>query len=142
HEILRTNIVTTNDSAAQVISPALSIPLRMTDLSMLQDEQVISQRAAIFNEERNHLFDLVNGPLVRVRLLKFTDQRHELLFTLHHIICDGWSINVLLRELTQLYLKNLDTAVLPQLSIQYADFAVWQRRWIADEATERQLKYW
>jgi amino acid adenylation domain-containing protein len=142
HEILRTNIVTTHDSAAQIVSPALSIPVRMTDLSMLQDEPATSQRAAIVNEERNHFFDLANGPLMRVRLLKFSDQQHELLFTLHHIICDGWSMNVLLRELTQLYLKNLDTSVLPQLSIQYADFAVWQRRWIEDETIERQLKYW
>ena len=79
---------------------------------------------------------------MRVRLLKFGEQQHELIITLHHIICDGWSINVLMRELTHLYLKNVNRDVLPHLSIQYADFAVWQRRWMEDEGNQRQLNYW
>ena len=142
HEILRTNVVTTTASAVQVISPSLSIPVRVADLSGLPAARAMSQRAAIFAEERDHIFDLSKGPLMRVRLLKFGDKQHELLITFHHIICDGWSINVLLRELTHLYLKNVDINALPQLSIQYADFAVWQRRWLEDEAIERQLNYW
>src|SRR6185503_10766721 len=142
HEILRTRVVTTNGSAVQVISPSASIQVRMTDLSRLPVAEAMSQRAAIVVEEGNHLFDLSDGPLMRVRLLKFGERHHQLLITLHHIVCDGWSINVLLRELTHLYLKNVDASVLPQLSIQYADFAVWQRRWLEDEAIERQLNYW
>jgi len=142
HEILRTSIVTTKGSAVQVISPSASVPVRVTDLSGLPVAQAMSQRTAVFAEEANHAFDLSKGPLVRVRLLKFGDRQHELLITLHHIVCDGWSINVLLRELTHLYLKDVDTKVLPQLSIQYADFAQWQRRWLEEEAIERQLNYW
>jgi amino acid adenylation domain-containing protein len=142
HEILRTSVVSTKESAAQVISPAVSIPVRATDLSQLPAAQAMSQRETIIAEERDHLFDLNNGPLMRVRLLKFGEQQHELMITLHHIVCDGWSINVLLRELTHLYLKNVDRDVLPHLSIQYADFAVWQRRWMEDEGIQRQLNYW
>ncbi len=142
HEILRTSVVSTKDSAVQVISPAVSIPVRATDLSQLPAAQAMSQRETIFAEERDYLFDLNQGPLMRLRLLKLGEQQHELIITLHHIICDGWSINVLLRELTHLYLKNVDPSVLPQLSIQYADFAVWQRRWMEDEGIQRQLNYW
>ena len=142
HEILRTSVVTTRGTAVQVISPSASVPVRMTDLSMFRPPEAARQRSTIFAEEGNHIFDLSSGPLMRARLLKLADQEHELLITLHHIVCDGWSINVLLRELTHLYLKNVDTKVLPQLSIQYADFAVWQRRWLEDDAIERQLNYW
>ncbi|HYX27924.1 MAG TPA: amino acid adenylation domain-containing protein [Pyrinomonadaceae bacterium] len=142
HEVLRTNVMTINDGPVQVISPLTSIPVRLTDLSKLSVAEAMSQRASILAGESKHLFDLSSGPLMRVRLLKFGERQHQLLITLHHIVCDGWSVNVLLRELTHLYLKNLDATALPQLSIQYADFAVWQRRWLADEAIERQLNYW
>jgi amino acid adenylation domain-containing protein len=142
HEILRTNMVTTRGTAVQVISPSVSVPVRVTDLSMLRPPEAARQRSAIFVEEGDHVFDLSSGPLMRARLLKLADQEHELLITLHHIVCDGWSINVLLRELTHLYLKNVDPSVLPQLSIQYADFAVWQRQRLEDDAIERQLNYW
>ena len=142
HEILRTNVVTTNGSPVQVVSASMPVPVRIADLSTLAPAAADSARKQIFAEEGDHLFELSNGPLMRARLLKFAPDRHELLITLHHIVCDGWSINVLLRELTHLYLRNVDTSVLPQLSIQYADFAVWQRRWLEDEAIERQLNYW
>jgi amino acid adenylation domain-containing protein len=142
HEILRTNIVLRGESPVQVISPSRSISVRLTDLSTLSPADAESERARILAEEGNHLFDLSSGPLLRARLVKLAPDRHELLITLHHIVCDGWSINVLLRELTYLYLKNVDPGVLPRLSIQYADFAVWQRRWLEAEAIERQLSYW
>lgn len=142
HEILRTNIVTTKGAAVQVISPASPVMVRLTDLSALPVARAMAERTAIFAEESNHLFDLSSGPLMRVRLIRYGERQHELLITLHHIVCDGWSINVLLKELTHLYLKNVDTNVLPQLAIQYADFAVWQRRWLEDKTIESQLNYW
>ena len=88
------------------------------------------------------MFDLGHGPLLRARLLKFSEDDHELLITLHHIVCDGWSIGVLLRELTYLYLHGIDGAGLPTLPIQYSDFALWQRRWLEGETIDRQLDYW
>ena len=142
HEILRTNILTTEASAVQVISPSRSIPVRTTDLSKLRLAEAMSQRTAALAEEGNYLFDLSSGPLMRVRLLKYGERQHELIITLHHIVCDGWSINLLLRELTHLYLRKIDPAAQPKLSIQYADFAVWQRRRLAEETLARELDYW
>src|SRR5260370_38802143 len=96
------------------------------------------------NNEANQSCDLSQAPLLRTRLLRQSKEEHVLLITLPHIVCDGWSIGVLLRELTALYQGAIDNqpADLPQLPIQYADFALWQRRWLQDEALERQLLYW
>ncbi|HEX7955683.1 MAG TPA: condensation domain-containing protein, partial [Pyrinomonadaceae bacterium] len=84
------------------------------------------------------------APLLRIRLLRLAEQEHVLLFTLHHIITDGWSMGVLVREVTQLYEAFLkgEESPLAELSIQYADFAVWQRTWMSGEVLERELGYW
>jgi hypothetical protein len=89
-------------------------------------------------------FDLAHGPLLRTRLLKAADCDHTLLFTMHHIISDGWSMGVVVRELGALY--NAYAAgqrpSLPELAIQYADYASWQRRWLSGPPLERELEYW
>src|SRR2546421_553101 len=142
HEILRTNVVTSDATPTQVIAPSTSVAIRVSDLSKLALTERESERAQAHDTEAGHVFDLNHGPLLRARLLKFSENDHELIITLHHIVCDGWSIGVLLRELTYLYLHGIDGASLPPLPIQYSDFAIWQRRWLEGETIDRQLDYW
>ncbi len=144
HAILRTKIVMRDGSPAQVISDETQVQVRASDLSHLSPEQAEFESRRMFGEEAAAAFNLSTGPLFRTCLLKFGKNRHVLIFTLHHIVCDGWSINVLLRELTHLYLDRAQqkSAAVPELPIQYADFAVWQREWLRDETIERQLNYW
>lgn len=142
HEILRTTIVTRDGSAAQVISNEVRVPMRVSDLSGLSAAQAELESRRAFAAEAAQAFDLSTGPLLRTCLLQLGQDRHVLIITLHHIVCDGWSINVLLRELTHLYLAHQTSVAVPELPIQYADFAIWQRQWLRDETIERQLNYW
>jgi len=142
HEILRTNVVTSDGSPTQVIASTMPVTIRLSDLSQLATTELEFERARAHEAEASYVFDLAEGALLRARLLRFSATDHELIITLHHIVCDGWSIGVLLRELTYLYLHGIDRAGLPPLPIQYSDFAVWQRRWLAGETIDRQLNYW
>ncbi|HEX7773455.1 MAG TPA: amino acid adenylation domain-containing protein, partial [Pyrinomonadaceae bacterium] len=101
-----------------------------------------AQRLA--DEESNKPFDLTRGPLFRAQLVRLAEEDHLLLVTMHHIISDGWSLQVLARELGTLYeaYKSGQPSPLPELKIQYADFAVWQREWMQGEVLEKQLSYW
>ena len=141
HEALRTNIVVKQDGPAQIISDSAQLSLEVDDLSLLPAPVRETEIQRVLSAEAETAFELANGPLFRTRLLKLADSEHILVLTLHHIICDAWSIGVLLRELAILY-RNDSTDSLPQLPIQYADFARWQRRQIDDEALEPQLTYW
>src|SRR5204862_19158 len=89
-------------------------------------------------------FDLSRGPLLRARLLNVADDEHILLFTMHHIISDGWSMGVLVEEVTQLYERYArgQDSPLPELAIQYADYAAWQRGWFKGAVLEQHLGYW
>jgi amino acid adenylation domain-containing protein len=143
HEILRTNIVIHDGSPAQTIADAMTVAMRLSDLSKLSPEQIELESRRAFSADAGAAFDLTNGPLFRACLLKLNADEHVLILTLHHIVCDGWSINLLLRELTHLYLKgDQKSASVPELPIQYADFAIWQRQWLRDETIEEQLDYW
>src|SRR5205085_5764539 len=95
-------------------------------------------------EEAQRPFDLTRGPLMRVTLLQLGAEEHMLLLTTHHIISDGWSISVLLQELAALYeaFSTGQPSPLPDLPIQYVDFAVWQREWLQGEVLEGQMAYW
>ncbi len=142
HEILRTNIVTTNGTALQVISPTMAVPVAITDVSHLAPSDRESAVERALAEEGNRPFDLSSEALIRARVVKLDAGQHVLILTLHHIVCDGWSISVLLRELTSLYHERPSSETTPQLPIQYADFALWQRRWLQEETIDRQLNYW
>src|SRR5205807_942662 len=109
------------------------VSLDVDDLSRLSSSKCASEIQRVLSAEAKAPFDLADGSLFRTRLLKLADDEHILVFTLHHIICDAWSIGVLLRELTALY-QDGRTDSLPQLPIQYADFAFWQRSQTEDEA--------
>src|SRR5205814_9967010 len=135
HAALRTNIVVQQDGPAQVISDSARLSVEVDDLSLLPApvRETEIQRALSAGAET--AFELANGPLFRARLLKLADREHILVLTLHYIICDGWSIGVLLRELAMLY-RNDSTDSLPRLPIQYADFARWPRRQIDAEVPD------
>jgi len=144
HEALRTNFATGEGQPVQVIASSLNFQLQVVNLLHLPktDREIEAQELATV--EANLPFNLEREPLFRVTLLQLDQTEYVLLFTMHHIISDGWSLGVLLKELTQLY-KGFCTGkspVLPSLPVQYADFAVWQWQWLSGERLETQLRYW
>ncbi len=144
HESLRTKIVSQNGRPQQQIQQQMTAPLPITDLTDLKGE---SQETAVQQQsdaEAQAPFDLANGPLFRARLLKLQDDDHILLLTMHHIISDGWSIGILIREIATLYQTKVanQPSPLAKIPVQYADFATWQREWLQGETLEKQLAYW
>lgn len=143
HEVLRTNIVVDGGTPMQVISASMPVPLPVSDLSGLSTAARQEELERALAHEAAEPFNLSNGPLLRTRLLKLSDDEQVLLLTVHHIACDGWSVSLLLRELGLLYEgSGRESTQLPVLPIQYADFAQWQRDWLQGETLERQLGYW
>ncbi len=144
HESLRTSFSVVDGQPVQVITPSLTITLPIVDLSSIPDAERESAALRLATEEARRPFDLSRGPLLRVTLLRLAEREHCLLLTLHHIVSDGWSLGVLFRELSALY-EGFSTgkpSPLVELPLQYSDFAVWQRQWLAGEVLERQLAYW
>ncbi|MBD2789293.1 amino acid adenylation domain-containing protein, partial [Xenorhabdus sp. DI] len=145
HEILRTTIKMEDGIAQQVIAEAdYGFNLTLSDLSPLTEaeKQAAIDEAARF--EAHHPFDFALEPLIRGQLLKLTHDEHVLLLTQHHMISDGWSLNVLIYELTTLYhaFTQGQDDPLPALTIQYADYALWQRQWLQGEVLEKQVNFW
>jgi amino acid adenylation domain-containing protein/non-ribosomal peptide synthase protein (TIGR01720 family)/FkbM family methyltransferase len=144
HESLRTTFSEVDGQPAQIIAPAQPLVLPVIDLSRLSAGETAAQVKRLMKEETEQPFDLQRGPLMRVRLVKMSASEHVLLLTMHHIISDGWSMGILVKEvaaLYQAYLSGNDSA-LDELPVQYADYAVWQRQWLEGQALERQLSYW
>jgi amino acid adenylation domain-containing protein len=144
HEALRTTFQVVSGEPVQVIGPPQPIALDVVDLSQLPKPERDATVQRLIEEEALRPFDVTRGPLLRTKLLKLEDEEHILLENLHHIVSDGWSIGVLSHELTTLYnaFSRGESSPLPELPIQYADFAVWQRDWLKGEALEEQLSYW
>ena len=142
HESLRTTFAETEDTPVQVVAGSTSVPLPVVDLSRLPEPERELRRLA--GKEARAAFDLEKGPLLRGQLLRLGPQEHMLLLTVHHIVSDGWSMGVLLKELAALYRAGVTGAPspLPELPLQYADYAVWQRRQLQSDRLERQLAYW
>ncbi|HOR01271.1 MAG TPA: amino acid adenylation domain-containing protein [Anaerolineae bacterium] len=144
HEALRTRFAATGGHPTQVIAPSLTIDLPQADLSALGEPARGAEVRRLAAEEARLPFDLAQGPLVRARLLRLGPEEHVALLTLHHIVADGWSMGVLVGELAVLYQAFVagEPSSLPELGVQYADYARWQRAWLRGEALERQLAYW
>ncbi|MCF7223867.1 amino acid adenylation domain-containing protein, partial [Marilutibacter chinensis] len=145
HETLRTHFESVDGAPSQVVG-AVGAGFRLTrhDLSLLDPPAQSAAVAEHSVEEAHALFDLSTGPLIRGRLLRLSDREHVLLVTQHHIISDGWSHGVLLREVKALYTAFLggEADPLPELAIQYADYAAWQRSWLQGKRLEDQVGYW
>jgi amino acid adenylation domain-containing protein len=144
HEALRTNFTTIAGEPVQVIAVDRKHNLSIEDLRHLSEPEQTQIMQHLADEEAQLPFNLVNDPLLRVCLLQLSDTQHVLLFTLHHIISDAWSLGVLIQEFAQAYTAFAagDPLSLPRLPIQYADFAVWQRQWLQGDVLETQLNYW
>ncbi|MBI2230714.1 MAG: amino acid adenylation domain-containing protein, partial [Deltaproteobacteria bacterium] len=144
HEALRTTFSMVGGEAVQVIAPSLKLALPVVDLSETPEAEREEQARRLAQEEARRSFDLSRGPLFRTRLLQVGEDDHVLLMTLHHIVSDGWSMGVMHHELAVLYqaFSNSQPSALPDLPIQYADYAVWQREWLKGEELERQISYW
>ncbi|MBV8882777.1 MAG: AMP-binding protein, partial [Chroococcidiopsidaceae cyanobacterium CP_BM_RX_35] len=144
HEALRTNFIKVDEQPIQVIHSARSLTLQVYYLQQLAQTQQEIACQELVRAEVLRPFDLANDLLLRATLLKVAETEHVLLLVIHQIVADGWSSGVLLRELTAVYAAfcNKKPVVLPELPIQYADFAVWQKRWLSGEIRQNQLNYW
>ncbi|MHC6226530.1 non-ribosomal peptide synthetase [Pseudomonas sp. X10] len=140
HESLRTVFSEADGQALQHILPELAFELQRLDLEGLDGAEVTARREA----EAQQPFDLQQGPLLRVTLARLDDEQHQLWVTLHHIVADGWSLNILLDEFARLYGAHCQgqQASLAPLALGYADYGNWQRQWLADGESARQLAYW
>ncbi len=144
HESLRTTFAVIDGEARQVIHDDVTLDLPIVDLQHLPAGEQDAEVRRLAHEAALHPFDLNRDMMLRAKLLRLTPTAHVLLLTLHHIASDGWSIGVLLRELSTLYEAFVDgsPSPLPKLPIQYADFAQWQRQWLQGEVLDQQLTYW
>jgi amino acid adenylation domain-containing protein len=144
HEALRTNFQAVEGRPRQTISPWRPFAVPCVDLSGLGAAERRSELARLASAEARKPFDLASDPLYRFVLVRVGPADHALLATLHHIVSDGWSNGILHRELAGLYQAAADRrpSPLPELPVQYVDFAVWQRRWLSGQVLARQLAYW
>src|SRR5499426_2139556 len=144
HEVLRTTFSMVEGEPLQVISPSLAVSLPMVNLTDRSESEREDEARRLATEEARRPFDLSEGPLVRLMLLRLAENEHVLLLTMHHIVSDGWSMGVLHHELSVLYeaFSRSQPSSLPELPIQYADYAVWQREWFQGEVLDGQLSYW
>ena len=144
HESLRTTFPAVDGQPSQAITPNVSLSLPLVDLQDLPPEQ---QEAVVQNQvslEAQQPFNLAQGPLLRAKLLRLRVEEHVLLLSMHHIVSDGWSFDIFSRELTTLYaaFSNGQASPLPDLPLQYVDYAIWQRQWLQDDVLASQLNYW
>ncbi len=144
HEALRTRFESEEGHPVQVIYPVIAVEMPLEDLSATPEAQREKEALRICQAEARRPFDLKRDILFRARLIRLGATEHLLFLNVHHIVADGWSVNLLLRELTGLYeaFANSKPSPLPPLPVQYADFSVWQRNWLQGETLDKQLDYW
>jgi amino acid adenylation domain-containing protein len=144
HEVLRTRFVNTGGEPRQEVLPPAEVKLAITDLGHLSESDREIAVHEMATTEIRKPFDLSHGPLLRVKLFRLGEQEHVVVLTMHHIVSDGWSIGVLIKEVGTLYdaYSRGEESPLAELPVQYKDFAVWQRGWLQGEELERQFDYW
>ncbi|MCB0212661.1 MAG: AMP-binding protein, partial [Anaerolineae bacterium] len=144
HESLRTTFTMINDEARQVIGTSRPVSLNLIDLRHMLPEVQEAEVKRLAAEEALAPFDLSRDFMLRAKLLQLAAEQYVLLLTMHHSASDGWSLGILVREITALYESFAQgrPSALPELAIQYADFAVWQREWLQGKILEQQLAYW
>jgi acyl carrier protein len=144
HESLRTTFLNVDGRPVQVIAPYLPVPLPVEDLQHLPKVDQEAEVYRLAQEEAQRPFNLSQGPLLRARLLRLEQTEHVMLLTTHHIISDNWSSTILVREMAVLYdaFAHGRSSPLPELTLQYADYAARQRNWLQGEVLQMQLDYW
>jgi amino acid adenylation domain-containing protein len=144
HETLRTTFPRTEGQAVQAIASSSAMSIAFLDLRTLPSGEQELEVRRLADADARKAFNLSQGPLLRAQLLQLGSKEHVLLISLHHIVSDGWSMGILARDLGELYQAACERRVpnLPELTIQYADFATWQRHWLSGDTLNRQLSYW
>jgi len=144
HEILRTRFATNAGQPVQLIAPSLTIPLPITDLARLSQSDRNAKAEKLAREEATRSFNLGAGPLIRANLLRLAANEHVLLLNVHHIASDEVSREIIVRELVALYeaFAQGKASPLPELKLQYADYAAWQRSWMKNASLEQELSHW
>jgi amino acid adenylation domain-containing protein/FkbM family methyltransferase len=144
HEILRATFGMVDRQPVQRIAAVLELTMTVSDLSHLPERQRDDELLRRIEEEARRPFDLECDPLLRAGLIRLAEEEHVLLFTVHHIVFDGWSGGVLINEFIALYRAFSEglPSPLSELSLQYADYTLWQQEWLQGEILERQLRYW
>lgn len=144
HEILRTSFPMVGERVIQHIADDLSLPFEQRSLESLSPSEQEDELARLIAHEEQHVFNLEAGPLLRMILVRLGATEHVLLLTMHHIITDKWSMGIFIRELAAFYdaFSHNQPSPLPELPVQYADFAVWQRQCLTQEILDAQLAYW
>jgi non-ribosomal peptide synthetase component F len=144
HEVLRATFQVEDGQLAQFIAPSVNIKVPVADLRGLADAPREAEVDRLSIEEAHRSFDVSVGPLLRASLIQLADAQHILLVTVHHLVSDGWSIGLITNELGAMYeaLAEGREPLLPELPVQYTDFAVWQKEWLQDSSLNQQLFYW
>lgn len=144
HEVLRTTFTIVDEEPVQVVGPVFDLPLPMVDLEGLNHTEQEACALELSTQHAMAPFDLLRGPLLRASLLRINEREHILLAAMHHIASDGWSLGLLIREVAALYeaFSQGRSSPLPELAVQYADFARWQREWLSGARLKEKLNYW
>ncbi|MBX3328844.1 MAG: amino acid adenylation domain-containing protein [Nitrospira sp.] len=144
HEALRTVFQETDGQPTQVVLSSVTVEIPIVDLRNIAEEKRTVELTKQSEAEAQRIFNLTNGPLVRARVWRVGEEEYVLLMTLHHIVSDGWAMDILIRELVTYYQAGFSgqPAALAPLPIQYADYSVWQRDWMQGAVLEAQLAYW
>jgi len=144
HDTLRSSFVTVDEEPAQVVAAYTDVPLPVQDVRHLPAQEREQVAHSLLTEEAQRPFDLAQAPLLRTLLVRLGEEEYLLLVTMHHIIADGWSFHLFHGELQTLYSAFVagKPSPLPELPIQYGDYAVWQRKWLQGEILQPQLDYW
>jgi amino acid adenylation domain-containing protein len=144
HESLRTTFAMVEREPVQIIAPAMPFTLSVVDLREFEEKEREAETQRRVKEDASKPFDLSSGPLLRTSLLRMSEQEYVVLLTMHHIISDGWSLDIFLSEMVVLYsaFSLGRPSPLPALRIQYSDFALWQRRWLRGDVLVSHLSYW
>lgn len=144
HEVLRTTFIQIDGEPVQRIAPAENSTFSLFEVDLRQHKDGKQESERLVAEEITTKFDLGTGPLIRGLLIQLDKAEHVLLITMHHIVSDGWSMGILIHELNVLYcaFQHGEKDPLPELELQYADYAVWQRKWIAGDILQQQGQYW
>ncbi|ASS75247.1 hypothetical protein CIG75_09800 [Tumebacillus algifaecis] len=144
HEVLRTRFAEDKGHPVQIIDHEQSVPLEFADFQDVPQEEREALVRRQIGEEVRRPFELSRGPLLRTLLMRIAPDEHVLLLNMHHIITDGWSMEILIRDLSALYESRAkgEPATLTEQPLQYADFALWQREWLTEDVLESQMNYW
>jgi amino acid adenylation domain-containing protein len=148
HQILRTTFSLLDDQPVQVVAPPREVALPLLDISHWPQEERMREAERVASEEAHRSFDLAEGPLLRVSVVRLGEGEHVVLVTMHHIISDGWSMSIFVGEVARLYEGYVrgeeegGGGKLKELGLQYADYAVWQREWLSGEVLEAELRFW